>query len=78
MFTGGPQDNLCTCAPQGNWGLCCYDHDAACIAARECNSAEMRLKADRTLRDCIRQKGHPIVAEIYYMAVRTWVNIKGK
>lgn len=52
-------------------------HDASCELASENKSSAMRLAADRELRRCIASKGHPVMANIAWVGVRIWVNLKG-
>ncbi|BAU40033.1 hypothetical protein [Ralstonia phage RSP15] len=53
---------------------CCYKHDEAYGP----EGTGSRLEADRALRDCIRNQGHPVKAQIYYIAVRLfgWIFFK--
>ena len=65
-------DNRCTFYPNGNWLACCAWHDLECADAWLQRSAEMRLKADQDLRQCVINRGHPVHAEIIYAGVRAW------
>ncbi len=66
--------NYCTCFPEGDWYDCCWQHDHDCILAKEYDSYQMRLDADKKLEDCVKSKGHPFVAEVMYIGVRIWAN----
>lgn len=57
----------CTLWPDGNYGKCCERHDKAYFkGGTQCD----RLAADRSLRECVRMKGHPWIAQIMYIGVR--------
>jgi hypothetical protein len=58
----------CSAAPDGTWRQACVDHDAAYFKG---GSAADRLAADKKLRsDMIKQGAAPVVADLYYAAVR--------
>ena len=71
------QDGRCTCSPNGNYQSCCAFHDLQVMDSRIQKSSEMRLKADRNLRKCITDKGHPLIGMIYYYVVRTSATLHG-
>lgn len=63
--------NGCTIVPNVNAAVkaCCDAHDACYCAGGD---GDDRLACDRAFRDCIRAAGHPNIADIYYMGVRTF------
>lgn len=69
--------NYCTLYPDGDWSLCCYDHDAMCLLAEELKSKQVRLQGDKELYNCVKEKGHPIHAAIMYCGVRAWAILNG-
>jgi hypothetical protein len=59
----------CTNAPDFNFKDCCDDHDHCyCTGGNEA----ARKLCDQKLRDWIKMRGHPILARIYYWAVRAF------
>jgi hypothetical protein len=60
-------DDGCSCAPDGNFRQCCEAHDRAYYQG---GSKEQRKQADREFRQCIRDKGHAILDDIYYFGAR--------
>ena len=50
------------------WDHCCLEHDLFYWAG---GSKIQRRNADRALRQCIRDVGHPRLAQLMYVAVRT-------
>lgn len=69
-------DNRCTFFPNGNWVNCCVAHDYASADAWIQRSAEDRLKADRDLYLCVRNKNHKYIPFIMYFGVRLWYWVK--
>lgn len=69
--------DYCTFFFEGNWSDCCWTHDEKVLLAREYKSRIMRLEADEDLKECVKQKGHPIIANIMFIGVRFWAIIKG-
>ena len=67
------KDN-CSYSPEFNFTECCRRHDDLYDFVRR---PEERKAADKILRNCIRAKGHPILASIYYRAVRWfgWLHV---
>ena len=66
----------CTFFPEGNWGPdCCGLHDKHYSKG----SKVTRSDADRALRKCVTEKGHPFIAKIMYAGVRFlgWTRYKG-
>ena len=62
FHTGG-----CSGAPDFNFHGCCVTHDLAYWRGGSCRE---RLEADRVLRSCISDAGHPVLARIYFLGVR--------
>lgn len=56
-----------TLADPEKWQAPCVEHDRAYWRG---GSAEDRLQADRTLRQAVSAKGHPVIAEFMYLGVR--------
>src|SRR5262245_33565018 len=69
--TGNPprpyKTDGCSGAPDLNVRACCETHDHTYWQGGSCRD---RVEADRELRACIASKGHPVVARVYFMAVR--------
>jgi len=59
-------DGGCTFAPDINFKECCKRHDVL----RNYNQGVTNRQADRILRKCIKSKGHPLLAWVYWAAVR--------
>ncbi len=57
----------CTLAPNFDFRHCCTEHDRAYWRG---GSREQRRAADRAFRECIEAAGHPMLAKVYYAAVR--------
>ncbi|NKB76274.1 MAG: hypothetical protein GKR96_04345 [Gammaproteobacteria bacterium] len=57
----------CSLVPDFGFGDCCDTHD---IVYWRGGSPRMRQAADRELRQCIREKGNPLLSELYYLGVR--------
>lgn len=57
----------CSFAPDFDFAACCDAHDEVYWRGGSC---EQRLAADRALRACIAASGRPILAKVYYSAVR--------
>lgn len=57
----------CSMSPDLNFGCCCVEHD---LVYWEGGTAEGRKKADMELRQCIAEKEHPYLANVYYLGVR--------
>lgn len=63
--------NGCTLVPNISPAVkaCCDTHDGCyCVGG----DSDDRLACDRAFRDCIRAAGYPLIADIYYMGVRTF------
>ena len=57
----------CTLAPEFDFRNCCDEHDLTyCKGGSEAD----RLRADEVFRDCIREKPHAILGDLYYLGVR--------
>jgi len=65
--------NYCTCWPEGTWSDCCYIHDEQSLLAYEYESAEMRLKADQELYDCVKSRGLSNQCQTYVLWSKTLV-----
>lgn len=62
----------CSCWPDSDWVECCIEHD---LAYWKGGTRHERKEADRRLKECIIQKGHPVIANFMYYGVRaggTW------
>jgi hypothetical protein len=57
----------CTLSRDFNFRQCCEAHD---LHYWRGGTRAQRKEADIAFRDCIRDSGHPYLAEIYYLAVR--------
>ncbi len=63
----------CTGFPDGTvkdpvlWKECCFEHDLHYWAG---GSHTSRDKTDLRLRECVREKGEPIIAQMMYLGVR--------
>ena len=57
----------CTLSPAFNFLHCCEVHDRKYWRG---GTREQRREADIAFRDCIRAAGRPVLAEIYFRAVR--------
>ena len=57
----------CNDAPDLNFRLCCERHDRAYAVG---GRPSRRKHADAVLRYCISSHGHPILAWVYWIAVR--------
>jgi hypothetical protein len=68
-FNISTPENECTCAPEFNFAPCCGTHDLAYEAGGDSND---RLIADQGLFNCIWSSGKPLMALIYYLAVRVF------
>jgi hypothetical protein len=70
---GGPlpphafKSDGCSCWPDGDWLECCVKHDLLYWAG---GAREERKNADIELRNCIAEKGHPVVAQVMFLGVR--------
>jgi hypothetical protein len=60
----GKKDH-CSFVPDGEWGSCCKNHD---IDYK--NKIISRKEADNRMKDCIKNTGHPFIAQLYYIGVR--------
>ena len=56
----------CTDFPNGTWGGCCVQHDKAYYYG---GSLANKIKADLRLYECVKKKGHPIIATIMWLGV---------
>jgi len=66
VANGGWVANGCTMAPDFNFTDCCDSHD-------ECYCAQTgRSGCDSTLKDCIEDAGHPVLACLYWAGVRAF------
>lgn len=61
-----PKDG-CSWVPDCNVKTCCDDHDRA---YRHGGTSEQRKRADQKFRQCIRDKDHSILDDVYYIGVR--------
>jgi hypothetical protein len=59
--------NGCTCSPNFNFEDCCDMHDYLYWRGGKWGDRE---RADELLRECIAKKGHPVLAWVYWTAVR--------
>ena len=57
----------CTLAPAFNFLHCCDKHDTRYWAG---GTADERLQADRSLRECVAAAGHEVLSDVYYLGVR--------
>lgn len=57
----------CSMSPDFNFGCCCVEHD---LVYWKGGTVEERRKADKELKRCIAEKGHPSLAGFYYYGVR--------
>jgi hypothetical protein len=53
----------CSCWPDGNWVVCCVQHDLAYWVG---GTRDERRAADRALEACVSKAGHPVVARMMY------------
>lgn len=61
--------NACTNVPDFDFADCCDQHDICyCMGGNE----DARVACDEALRDCIAGRGHPWLAELYYLGVRAF------
>ncbi len=63
------RENGCTLTPDFDFVDCCNRHDLC--YCQGCTEADREL-CDERLRVCIRQTGHPTLAEIYFRGVRVF------
>ena len=68
---GEPSDG-CTMAPDFGFSHCCKRHDMMI----RFNQGITNREADRYLRECIHDHGHPVKSWVYWAAVR-YANIIG-
>jgi hypothetical protein len=59
----------CSWWPDREWIECCVAHDALYWMG---GSGEERKRADNALRQCVTDKGYPILGEIMFYGVRAW------
>lgn len=57
----------CSVVPDFDFGACCVAHDRAYWQGGSCAD---RAAADRALAGCIRDSGHPVLADVYGVGVR--------
>ncbi|MFZ5775761.1 MAG: hypothetical protein ACOY3Z_09790 [Thermodesulfobacteriota bacterium] len=57
----------CSCWPDDGWLECCVEHDAIYWMG---GTREERERADAALRECVRQKGHPLIGTLMYHGTR--------
>jgi hypothetical protein len=57
----------CSAWPDGDWGACCVEHDAAYWCG---GSAEARAAADAGLRSCLARLDHPWMGNLMHFGVR--------
>lgn len=57
----------CSAVPDFDFRACCVAHDRAYWQGGSCAA---RAAADRTLAQCLRERGHPQLAGVYYLGVR--------
>jgi hypothetical protein len=65
----GWETNGCTMVPDFDFVDCCDQHD---ICYCQGGNEDARVACDEALRDCIANRGHPWLAEIYYAGVRAF------
>jgi hypothetical protein len=59
----------CTLAPDFDFQVCCIEHD---LHYAENHGRITRLEADNRLRECISDNGRPVIALVYWLAVRVF------
>lgn len=64
------KSNGCNCVPDLNLEKCCRVHDFRYWSHPHRLSYFERKEADQEFRDCIKEKGHPYIAVLYYLGVR--------
>jgi hypothetical protein len=57
----------CSCWPDGDWVECCVEHD---LPYWKGGTREARKDADLRLRECVSEKGHPIIGAVMFLGVR--------
>jgi len=63
----GFTSDVCSAWPDGDYGACCIEHDMAYWCG---GNADARKLADRALRACVAQSGHPAIGTAMYYGVR--------
>lgn len=66
IVNGKCQTNGCTVVPDFDFAECCNSHDIC--YCQGCDDDD-KAKCDEELRKCIRRKGHPILADVYFEGV---------
>lgn len=69
---GGEHTDGCTIVPDFDFRGCCVTHD---ICYETGGSSRDRLRCDLDLRNCIADRGHPLLAQIYFAGVRAFGGI---
>lgn len=59
----------CSYSPDFNFNQCCRDHDRAYYYG---GSKQQRKRTDQKFRQCVRNKGHAILDDVYYSGVRVF------
>ncbi len=57
----------CSCWPDSDWVECCIEHDLVYWMG---GTRHEKKEADKKLKECVSQKGHPVIATIMYYGVR--------
>jgi len=57
----------CSLWPDGDWLECCVKHD---LLYWQGGTSKERRDADLELRECVTEKGHPIVGQAMFLGVR--------
>jgi len=72
-----PEDDRCTCFPNGDWIDCCRFHDYGCADAYCQLSMAMRLKADKDLKKCVGNKGVTFIDRMFHTVVSyiIWIGV---
>lgn len=73
LALGGETDGGCTMSPDFNFKECCLRHDVMI----NYNQGITDREADRYLRECIIEHGHPVIAWVYWFWVRISNSVGG-
>jgi len=66
-------DGGCTFSPDFNFKECCLLHDVM----RNYSQGILDKQADKIFRECIKSRGHPVIAWIYWGFVRYESTVSG-
>jgi hypothetical protein len=58
----------CTCVPDLNLSDCCRQHDYDYYSEKHCY--RNRKEADKRMYRCVKSKGRPFIAILYYLGLR--------